>query len=444
MIEAILDDSVDSQSAANGPPFEVSIDYGVEIAKRAIAATKWKGLDPAAQKQFGNAFETFLVSEGVADLKSDLAMKAKNLHLLRKEVEVQVSNPNPLSILSVEELHFSASLLELLENIENVEHIRELYKLRKRTVGATKNAGINAREAGRLKNCMRQGRELYASGRSGSLMVKPLNFFYSLTAYAYAVVILNNPIRYTLDGLPGSHGINYLPDHIRTQFGGDMPQGTFSDLFVAFPTSIARNRGVDITQDNEESILAFYNTRTTVTCGTLLSMVPEIRDYYSLIMQKPSRTFPLEISAASDTRNIKWEFQIGDGETRPSQGDIANSFAGFHTVERHGKYVINIPMAEAHKIKATIYSDLRGRFWYIENPFFPILLPELCVHFLLTNAFSNIMRYSPDNWGDVLLNEVRSDVSLITRKYLSAFENKFPVLLLRALSKFYPYVSGES
>lgn len=70
-------------------------------------------------------------------------------------------------------------------------------------------------------------------------------------------------------------------------------------------------------------------------------------------------------------------------------------------------------------------------------------MPETCLHFLLTNIFSNIMRYSPDHWGDVLLNEVRSDISLITRKYLSAFENKFPVLLLRSISKFFPYVSAE-
>ena len=275
-------------------------------------------------------------------------------------------------------------------------------------------------------------------------MVKPLNFFYALTAYAYAVVILNNPVRYVLDGLPGSHGLNYLPNHIKAQFGGDIKQGTFSDLFTSFPTSTICDRRTTIIQDNESSILAFYKTRTTVGTGTLLSMVPEIREYYSLVTGKPSRTFPLEITTVSDSRGVKWELQIGDGESRPAAIDIDNAFGEFQRGERHGKTIITIPFADAHKARATIYSDIRGRFWYIENPFYPIVLPEICLHFLLTNAFSNIMRYSPDHWGEILLNQVRSDISLITRKYLSAFENKFPVLLLRSISKFYPYVSSES
>lgn len=89
----------------------------------------------------------------------------------------------------VEELHFSSALVELLENVENTEHIRDLYRLRKRTSGKDKKSGIGSEEATRLKNCMRQGRELYTSGLAGSLMVKPLNFFYALTAYSYVVLI---------------------------------------------------------------------------------------------------------------------------------------------------------------------------------------------------------------------------------------------------------------
>ena len=50
------------------------------------------------------------------------------------------------------------------------------------------------------------------------------------------------------------------------------------------------------------------------------------------------------------------------------------------------------------------------------------------------------MRYSPDEWGEILSNQVNADASLIIRKYLSAFENKFPILLLRSLSKFHPYI----
>jgi len=223
-----------------------------------------------------------------------------------------------------------------------------------------------------------------------------------------------------------------------------MPHGTFSDLFVAFPTFNIRNRRVDIFQDNEESILALFRTRITVGCGTLLSMVPEIRDHFKLVTGRCSRTYPLEISTASDPRSVRWDFQLGDGESRPSPGDVANSFPGFPITERYGKVIITVPAAESYKIRATIYTDIRGRFWYVENPFFPIIMPEICLHFLLTNVFSNVMRYSPDHWGEVLLNQVKSDISLITRKYLSAYENKCPVLLLRAISRFYPFVSGDN
>lgn len=443
MIEAILNDDVDLLSVPGDSPFESTVDYHEETQRREYLIQTWKDLLPEQKKTYIN-LEGYLKAEGLIDLKSPEALRGKNLFLLKNEINSHIREEDPFKSLNIEELHFSSSLIELLENAENVEHIRELYKLRKRTTGSSKNAGINSSEAQRLKNCMRQGRELYLSGRTGSLMVKPLTFFYSLTAYAYAIVILNNPVRYVLDGLPGSHGLNYLPADIRAQFGGDIKQGTFSDLFTSFPTHSVRDRRAVFVQDNEKSILNFYKTRVTVGTGTLLSMVPEIREYYQLVTGKTSRTFPLEITTASDQRSMKWELQIGDGETRPSLIDIENAFGDFQHSERHGKTIVTVPMSEAHKVRATIYSDIRGRFWYVENPFFPIVLPEICVHFLLTNAFSNIMRYSPDSWGEVLLNQVQSDISLITRKYLSAFENKFPVLLLRALSKFYPYVSSES
>ena len=270
MIEAILNDSVDQLPVANESPFESSIDYAEEVDKRATATLKWKTLPAGEKAKHLDAIENFLRSEGVIDLKSAEAHRAKNVYLLRNEISAHIKDDSPFKLLSVEELHFSSSLIELLENAENADHIRDLYKLRKRTVGVSKNAGISASEAQRLKNCMRQGRELYLSGRSGSLMVKPLNFFYALTAYAYAVVILNNPVRYVLDGLPGSHGLNYLPNDIKAQFGGDIKQGTFSDLFTSFPTSVIRDRRATLSQDNEESILSFYKTRTTVSTGTLL------------------------------------------------------------------------------------------------------------------------------------------------------------------------------
>ncbi|HSX59966.1 MAG TPA: YaaC family protein [Tahibacter sp.] len=441
MLDEILVDEFITTKAENHPPFATTIDYEAESRKRDEATKRWAELTAADRGKFNNRLEKYHSDEGVIDLKAPSVSSSKNYYLLQREIAARISAESLFEPLPIDELHFESALMELIENIENVAHIKELYKLRKRTVGNSKNAGISSEDAGRLKNCMRQGRELYLSGKLGSLMVKPLNFFYSLTAYAYAIVILNNPIRYSLDGLPGSHGINYLPDGAKTQFGGDMPHGTFSDLFAAFPTVLLRNHQFEITQDCKESLIEFYRTRTTVSPGTLLSMIPELREYYKLITGRNSRAHPLELSITNDTRTVKWEFQIGDGELRPPVDGVEKEFEGFNVYERHGKIIVAVPGSDAHRIRACIYSDARGRFWYIENPFFPIVLPEVCVHFLLSNSFSNIMRYSPDRWGNILLNEADSNVSLIARKYLSAFENKFPFLVLRSISRFQPYVA---
>jgi len=223
-----------------------------------------------------------------------------------------------------------------------------------------------------------------------------------------------------------------------------MAKGTFSDLFASFPTFTIKNKNLEIIQDNSESLFNFYKTRFTASIGTLLSMVPEIREYYKLVTGQQSRTYPLEVSLGRAHRSVVWEFQIGDGEVRPSISEVQKAFEDFDISERYGKIIVEIPASSAHKIKASIYTDAKGEFWYIENPFFPIILPEECIHFILTNAFSNIMRYSPDKWGSILFNEGNSDVSLITRKYLSAFENKFPILALRSISRFYPYVSTSN
>lgn len=444
MLDNILVDKTDVIEAENQPVFSKDFDFEGEQRKRAEAIEKWKGLVSEEREKYGGKIEDFVAASGVKDLRDPSLIPARNWSIVQKEIEARVRDQNVLEILPVSELHFEQSLLEIVENIENIQHVRDLYKLRKRTTGTAKNAGINADEATRIKNCLRQGRELYLSGKSGSLMVKPLNFFYSLTAYAYAFIILNNPIRYSLDNLPGSHGLNYLPTEAKAQFGGDMSRGTFSDLFSSFPTFTIKNKNLEIIQDNSDSLFHFYKNRYTTSIGTLLSMVPEIREYYKLVTGQQSRTYPLEISLQRDHRSVVWEFQIGDGEVRPNISDVKQAFEGFSIKEIFGKVVVEIPISSAHKIKACIYTDAKGEFWYVENQFFPVILPEECLHFILANAFSNIMRYSPDNWGAILFNEGSSDISLITRKYLSALENKFPVLALRSISRFYPYVSASN
>lgn len=443
-IEEILKDSTERVAAENKPPFDSTFDYAGYQKQRETTLEEWKALGKEGQEKYKGSLKNFYAEKKLDPEDNQEFLNAKNLFLLNNEIKARVGIRSNIDLILLDELNFPSPAVELLENIENSDLIRELYKVRKRTTGSEKNAGITADEARRLKNCMRQGRELYLSSRSGPLMVKPLTLFYSLTAYAYAIIILNNPIRFKLENLPGSHGMNYLPNSIQAQFGGDMPHGTFSDLVVSFPSNSIRTKDIDYAQSSLDSILAFFKNRFTVSAGTFLSMVPEIRDYYKITTGRNSRTHPLEISAITDRRSTSWELQIGDGITRPPMSDVEQAFPGFKISERHGKTIVTIPTADEHKAQATIYSDIRGRLWYVENPFFPVVLPEICVHFLLTSVLSNFMRYSPDNWGEVLLNQVNTNVSLIITKYLSSFEMKMPVLVLRSLSKFHPIVSSEN
>lgn len=443
-IEAILAEKVVRTEAENRPPFESSFDYLNFIQKREDALVEWKNIGKVGQNLYQSDLKKFYAEKSLLPTEDQSFANARNLYLLNKEISARVGSKSNLDLIYLDELSYPNPAIELLENAENIDHIRDLYKIRKRTTGSEKNSGITSDEARRIKNCLRQGRELYISSRGGALMVKPLTLFYSLTAYAYAVVILNNPIRFKLENLPGSHGMNYLPESIEAQFGGDMPQGTFSDLLSSFPTNAVRARDVDYSQSSLNSVRAFYKNRFTVSTGTLLSLIPEIRDYYKITTGRESRTHPLEINVITERRSTSWELQIGDGITRPPAGDIQQAFSGFKISERHGKTIVAIPTAEEHLAQASIYSDIRGRLWYVENPFFPVVLPELCVHFLLTSMFSNLMRYSPDHWGEVLLNQVNTNVSLIISKYLSSVELKLPVLLLRSFSKFHPIVSNES
>ncbi|QWT41964.1 YaaC family protein [Dickeya dadantii] len=438
----LLGNYISIDDAKNNPLFSRDYDYGELLSNKDKLSDEWKSLRQEEKEKFNNSIKVFYERNKLIDPSSSIVSSSKNYYLLDNEINERISNPPEFKLLLLDGLHYEDSLMELVENIENIDQIKELYKLRKKTVGRSKNAGISADEALRLRNCMRQGRELYQTGKVGSLMVKPLNYFYSITAYAYSIIILNNPVRYSLNTLPGSHGVNYIPDGMKIQFGGDMPHGTFSDLFCSFPTFQIKNNELDIIQENTESIMTFFHKRNTVNVGTLMSMIPEIRDYYKLVSGESSKTYPLQIIMTRDARNVKWEFQIGDGETKPNVGGVQSSFQGFNVSERHGKYLIDVPASEVHKIKASIFTDIKGDLWYIDNPFFPIVLPEVCIHFLLTNIFSNLMRYTPHNWGEVLLNEVNSNWSLITRKYLSAFESKFPQIVLKSLSKYYPYVIG--
>jgi len=441
MLTQITSDNYEISPISNSKQFyNTEFDYDDYAKQKSELGTKWATLDEEEKKRYKNNIKSFLI-DNLPPYSDDELNRARHFSLLRNEVKKRITEQFNINLLSIDQLHIEKSLIELVENLENDQNIKNLYRIRKLNLGQSKNAGIQTEEALRLKNCLRQGRELYLSGKTGSLMVKPLNFFYAITAYAYAVTIFNNPLRYSLDHLPGSHGIIYQRKDLKIQFGGDVPHGTFSELACSFPTFLCKDKNIQIIQDNTQSNLQYFNNKISSSIGTLLSMVPEIREYYTLVTGKTGRTHPLLISTKSEPRNIFYEFQIGDGTTRPDRACVEISFSGFDLSEMHGKLIVKVPTKEAHKISANIYTDSKGLFWYIENPFHPIILSEYCIHFLIINAFSNIMRYAPDQWGDILYNNVDSKISLITRKYISSLENKFLFLVLRNLSEYYPYVA---
>ncbi len=224
MLEEIAQENLVRTAASNQPMFSTDVDYDEILLRKAQALEEWKKLDNVERSHFPNlgAFES---RRGIPDLKDPTLVPAKNLSLVLKEIRKRIDREEPLRLLGIEPLDFEDANIELAESIENVVEIRELYKLRKAATGDSSNAGISADEAAKIKNFFSQGRELFIAGRNGSLMVKPLNFFYGLTAYTYGVIILNNPLRYRKDMLPGSHGMSYLPTSMQAQFGGGLTTG---------------------------------------------------------------------------------------------------------------------------------------------------------------------------------------------------------------------------
>lgn len=442
-IDKILSDEFEiaEGKVQNQPIYDFSVDYSAILRDHEEAIIRWKELGDK-QSDYARGLPSFLDEEKVRNPKDQKFHKAKSAYLVSEEVKKRIEVASPLKPLPLDSIDYQSSLAELVESIENADQIKSLYKLRKITTGNSKNAGISMSESVKLKNCFSQGRELYFAGRGGSLMVKPLNHFYAITAYSYGMIVLNNPIRYSKDNLPSSHGMQYLPDAVQCQFGGDSPTGTFSELFCSFPTQLIRTQNIEFTQDYQESIKSFFTTRINASIGTLLSMLPEMSDYYTLVTGRRSRAYPMEIVNANNPRMLTWEFHIGDGASQPTRESVEKSFEGFEITERFGKYIVSVPAEKASKVKALIYTDIRGRLSFIENPFFPVLLPEICLHFLLNHIYSCIMRYRPDEWGNVILNEVSTDTSMITRHYFSNFERKFLLLVLRCMSRYWPSVDG--
>lgn len=277
------------------------------------------------------------------------------------------------------------------------------------------------------------------------IRVKPLIFFYALTSYAYSIILLNNPLCISLDNLKGSHGVKYLQRDFQIQFGGYVPEGTFSDLFLSFPVIYHRTNIVELRQDVRESVFSYFSRHCSVSVASLLQILLELQDAYQLATGQNGVAYPVIIERTDDIKKISWKMRIGNEDFVPDIEAIRRCILDGSELELKendgGLPSLTFTAEQFKTIKATFFFDLYGDMWFINHKLFPIVMPEICVHFLLLSIFSNIMRYAPDTWEKILMNEENSGVSLLVHRYLALIEKKLPILLGQSLTEYYTVYS---
>lgn len=220
---------------------------------------------------------------------------------------------------------------------------------------------------------------------SGSYIVKPLNYFYSITAYAYAIILLSSPLRFKLSSIPNSHGIDHKLDYAKISFGGTVKQGTFSELFMSFPVEFFKscqsdNEYIDIYFDRSFSVKSFLENKFDTSLFSLFSMIPEMRDIYSDKEQR-SLVYPLDIKYTYKNKNHGYKFIIGNGTETPNDSSLEKIFNNAEIINSDGKKKIFIKADNLSSVLITVYTDIYGKLWYIDNKFYPINMPEICIHF---------------------------------------------------------------
>lgn len=405
--------------------------------KKSELEKKWKFI----KEEKNITFKKYM-SEGLKEF--DMSEGVLNFKRLSEEVNARRNADHPSRFLGIDSLGCNRHLLDLLEGYENTSAIKSLYRDLNKILSSTKNAGIDDAEARNVKYCMRQGRELYLAGSLGSYVVKPLNYFYSITAYSYAIILLSSPLRFKLSSIPNSHGIDHKLDLAKISFGGGIKKGTFSELFTAFPVEFFKfedraNEYIDITLDRSRSIENFWSHSWKTSLFALFSMIPEMRDIYSEY-DNSSLAYPLEIKYTYKQRKHGYEFIVGDGLKTPDISRIEKIFPHFEIEDAEGRKRLFVDSEKTPFTPITIYTDIYGKLWYIDNKFELINMPEICIHFLIISALSNIMRYQPEVWGAILNNELDARLSTLIRYYLTIYEKKFPFLILRAISNYYPVI----
>lgn len=331
------------------------------------------------------------------------------------------------------------AVLDLLASLENENYIKEVYKTKKHKV----KDGLNTTEAICLMDCIKQGRSLFHAGACADTIAKPLIEFYAACAYAYAIIVINSPLHKSIKTLKGSHGHTYNHSSGAIEFGGDIPSGTFLDLLCALSTAQIRNDSINIKYSLLPSIDMIQRNSISISLMALLSMVPELNGYYTQVDTSRHLVHKLSVDAGIVNSKATYNFYIGDGINKPDKEKLEKAFHVTNISENQGSYQFSVPSEEISTIMPCVYHDLRGQLWYIESPIEGMVLPELCLHFLIISALCNIMRYSPPEWSKILSNKISSQFSLLISKYLRLFELKYPILVSELVTNFSPIITDK-
>lgn len=329
-------------------------------------------------------------------------------------------------------------VIDLLSSLENEKYIKDIYCRKKLKV----SGGLNTLQTTILIDCLRQGRSLLQSGRTAEMLSKPLIDFYAASAYAYAIIVINSPLHKSIDSLKGSHGHTYNHENGTIDFGGDIPAGTFLDLLLSMPIMEICSGEISFKLNLLKSLEFVQEHKISISLITLLSMVPELQEQYRTVDNDQQYTYPLQISTKMENMKVKYIFKIGDGKNIPADKEkLKKCFNQASIREQDGKIEISVANDAISEIMPMIYQDIYGKLWYIDSAVEGVVLPEICLHFLIISALCNIMRYSPNEWNDILFNKISSEFSLLIRKYLRLFEQKFPMLVTQYLTNYIPVLS---
>ena len=363
----------------------------------------------------------------------------RNYMRLIDEVNARLKSSKLPERLPIDPLMQTDSIQDLLSSLENENYIKEIYKLKKVKV----QNGLNTTEAINLMECIRQGRSLLLAGAHAEMLAKPLIDFYAACAYAYAIIVINSPLHKSISTLKGSHGHTYNHTSGTIDFGGEIPSGTFLDLLCALPVAQICNYNINLKYSLLPSIDLVQNNSIKLSLPALLSMVPELNDYYTQFDKEHTLIHKLSIDTGSVNASFTYNFYIGDGINRPQKEKIEAVFGTNRISENQGSYKVSVSSEQITSIMPCIYQDLKGQLWYVESPIDGLVLPELCLRFLIISALCNIMRYSPHEWSNILTNRISSQYSLLVSKYLRLFETKFPILVTEQITEFVPDLGGR-